>query len=268
VQVDLAGHIWCWEPSGRLLVEVDGAWSDADEALTEAGSRAGHVISAVLVGGGSKLYVRTNDVGRNGRNAFFAEVKNGKPHCVAAPRDVDWFEPPRNLFDRDGGFWIGESAVAGQVAYRVGPEGSVEEFRNIGLPALTDEAGGVWLCDSRGPIQDNFHIWRKGQPVQKLVIPKANLNTFLFSDRPGSVYAQTVSGLQHLVADGPNFDFYRLHKVYPVEGISGQALSKGYSKHGYLAILTALDTQKAPYYRLYMVRLPKSPLPSAQFIGR
>jgi hypothetical protein len=172
VQVDLAGHIWCWEPSGRLLVEVDGAWSDADEALTEAGSRAGHVISAVLVGGGSKLYVRTNDVGRNGRNAFFAEVKNGKPHCVTAPRDVDWFEPPRNLFDRDGGFWIGESAVAGQVAYRVGPEGSVEEFRNIGLPALADEAGGVWLCDSRGPIQDNFHIWRKGQPAQKLVIPK------------------------------------------------------------------------------------------------
>jgi hypothetical protein len=94
------------------------------------------------------------------------------------------------------------------------------------------------------------------------------LNTFLFSDRPGSVYAQTVSGLQHLVADGPNFDFYRLHKVYPVEGISGQALSKAYSTHGYLAILTALDTRKSPYYHLYMVRLPKSPLPSAQFIGR
>ena len=71
------------------------------------------------------------------------------------------------------------------------------------------------------------------------------MNTFLFSDRPGSVYAQTVSGLQQLVADGPDFDFYRLHKVYPVEGISGQALSKAYSKHGYLAILTALDTRKA-----------------------
>ena len=37
----------------------------------------------------------------------------------------------------------------------------------------------------------------------------------------------------------------------------GQALSKGYSKHGYLAVLTALDTRTAPYYHLYLVRLPK-----------
>jgi hypothetical protein len=255
VQVDLAGNTWCWEPSGRLLVEVDSAWSDADEALTD--SHAGHVINAVLVGDGSKLYVRTKDVGRIGGNAFFAELKNGKPHCVTAPRDVFWFEPPPNLFDRDGGFWIGASTVAGQVAYRLSREGKVNELRNVGLPVLADEAGDVWLCESRGPIQDNFRIWRKGQLVQKLVIPKADMKTFLFSDRPGSVYAWTVSGLQHLVADGPNFDCYRLHKVYPVEGISGQALSKGYSKHGYLAILTALETRKAPYYHLYMVRLPK-----------
>jgi hypothetical protein len=268
VQVDLAGHIWCWEPSGRLLVELDGVWSDADEALTEAGSGACHVVNAVLVGDGSRLYVRTNHAGRIGGSAFFAEVKNGKPHFAAAPRDVSWFEPPRNLFDRDGGFWIGVSTVTGQVAYRVGPEGKVEEIPNLGLPALADEAGDVWQCEIRGPVQDNFHIWRKGQPVQKLVIPKADLHTFLFSDQPGSVYASTVSGLQHLVADAPNFNSYRMQKLHLVEGVSGQALSYGYSRHGYLAVLTALDTRKAPYYRLNMVRLPKSVLPSAQFIGR
>lgn len=261
VQVDLAGNIWCWEPSGRLRVEVDGAWLEADEALKEAGSlagsRAGKVISAVLVGDGSKLYVRTKDGGKTRKNAFFAEVKNGKPHCVAAPRDVSWPDPPRHLFDHDGGFWIGVGTVAGEVAYRVGREGRTEEFRNVGLPVLADEAGDVWLEEGRGPIEDNFRIWRKGQLGQKLVIPQADSKTFFFSDRPGSVYAQTVSGLQHLVADGPNFDSYRLHKVYPVEGILGQALSKGYSKHGYLAILTALDTREESSYRLYLVRLPK-----------
>lgn len=257
IQVDLAGNVWCWEPTGRLLVEVDGAWSDADEALTAAGSHAGRVTNAVLVGDGSKLYVRAKDAGRIDGNAFFAEVKNGKPQFISAPRDVDGFQPPRNLFDRDGGFWIGVSTKAGQVAHRVGRDGGVEEIRNVGLPVLADEAGHVWLREIRGPNQENFHIWRNGQLVQKLVIPKADKNTFLFSDRPGSVYAWTDSGLQHLLADGPDFDAYRLDKVYPVEGIPGQALSKGYSEHGYLAVLTALDTRTAPYYHLYLVRLPK-----------
>ena len=116
----------------------------------------------------------------------------------------------------------------------------------------------MWLCDSRGPIQDTFHVWRSGKIVQKLQIPQADRNTFLFSDRPGSVYAWTISGLQHLVADGPTFDTYRLDRLYPLEGILGQSLSPGYSKHGYLVTLTALDTRTAPYYYLYLIKLPDS----------
>jgi hypothetical protein len=112
IQVDLAGNVWCWEPTGRLLVELDGAWSDADEALTEAGSHAGRVTNAVLVGDGSKLYVRAKDAGKPFGNAFFAELKDGKPRCAPAPRDVDWFQPPRNL--------LGETTACGHSANPIG----------------------------------------------------------------------------------------------------------------------------------------------------
>lgn len=123
---------------------------------------------------------------------------------------------------------------------------------------LSDEAGNIWLCNIQGPVQDTYNVWRNGKIVQKLQIPRADRNTFLFSDKPGSVYAWTVSGLQHLVADGPTFDRYRVVRLYPIEGISGQSLSRGYSKHGYLVALTASEARSVLYYYLHLVKLPDS----------
>ena len=143
---------------------------------------------------------------------------------------------------------------------RINGQSVPQNLGDVGAPVLADEAGNVWLCDIRGPIQDTYNVWRDGKVVQRVQIPHADRNTFLFSDQPGSVYAWTISGLQHLVADGPTFDKYRLERLYPLEGISGQSLSRAYSKHGYLVTLTALDTRTAPYYYLYLIKLPGSTL--------
>ena len=102
VLVDRTGNIWCLEPSGRLLVENHGTWLDTNEALTNAGSRAGHVVNMALIEDGSRLYIGDQNVQTIGGHAFFGELKNGKPYFVPAPRDCELFEDAHNVTDCDG----------------------------------------------------------------------------------------------------------------------------------------------------------------------
>ena len=105
---------------------------------------------------------------------------------------------------------------------------------------------------------------RNGKVIQHLQIPQLTDAGFLISDRPGSVYARTTLGLQHLVADGPKFEQYRLAKLYSIEGIAGDRLGQllrpyfwyGYSKHGYLVVLGSFDMGRNPAHKLYLIKLP------------
>ena len=97
---------------------------------------------------------------------------------------------------------------------------------------------------------------------------EADRNTFFFSDRPGSVYAWTILGLQHLVADGPDFDQYRLGKLFPVEGVAGPVEgAAGQNPGGAIAttvIWSSENHRDGGNACLYLIKLPtaeKKPSP-------
>ena len=116
VLIDRSDNIWCLEPSGRLLVENQGSWRDTNEALTSAGSRAGHVVSMALIGDGSKLYIGDKNVQTVGGQAFFGELKNGKPSFVSAPQQHEFSDQPHDVTDRDGMLWVYNSSKRSQTA--------------------------------------------------------------------------------------------------------------------------------------------------------
>ena len=65
------------------------------------------------------------------------------------------------IADRDGILWVAGNSSDGGVVQRIGRKGVLQELHNV-RPAglLADEAGNVWLCDTRNPVQDDFCICR------------------------------------------------------------------------------------------------------------
>jgi hypothetical protein len=253
---DRAGNFWFLQSDGRLLVEVGGAWKDANEALTKAGSSAGRVLGLSLLEDGSKTYLFDENFRTLGGRRFLGEVQGHDLLFTSAPPQSEYARGSEYVIDRQGMLWS-DGAAGAPWASRIGNGGVVQELTEMGRAVFADAAGNVWLRDRQITAQDHFHIWREGQIVQDLQVPQADARTFFVSDRPGSVYACTAGGLQHLLADGPSFDRYRLGKSYALEAMVGQTLSHVYSKHGYLAMLNAVTSRtEAPYY-LYLVALPK-----------
>ncbi len=237
-------------------MHTDGAWHDTNEALIEGGATEGLVGTLGLVGDGRAVLVVELGLHRtDGRRAFFGRVADGKPRFVKAPENCRCGDRARNIASPDGTVWM-TTFTAGQYGVaRADETGVRQDLRNVGYPLLLDEAGSLWTVELRSTARDQLNVCRDGKFVQHLQIPQLTDAGFLISDRPGSVYARTTLGLQHLIADGPKFEQYRLGKLYALEGIAGDRYGQllrpypwyGYSKHGYLAVLIHLSSAVTQY---------------------
>ena len=69
------------------------------------------------------------------------------------------------------------------------------------------------------------------------------------------MYVETALGLQHLVADGPDFDKFRLGRLYTMPNVTGTMSNGLHSKLGYIAIPVFRDPVRREFC-LYLVRLP------------
>ena len=218
-----------------------------------------------LVGDGSSVLVDELKLHRGGAGlALFGRVSDGKPHFVKAPENCRFGEIPHNIASPDGTVWMTSYTLGQYGVSRADETGVRQDVKNVGYPLLLDESGNLWTVELRSKARDQLNVCRDGKVVQHLQIPQLTDAGFLISDRPGSVYARTTLGLQHLVADGPEFEQYRLGKLYPLEGIAGDRMGQllgphpwyGYSKHGYLVLLGPFDTGRNPAQKLYLVKLP------------
>lgn len=262
---DRDGNIWLVQPPGRLLVYTNGAWRDANEALVGVGASEGLASTLTLVGNGNTVLVDELKLHRcDAGAAFFGRVADGKLHFAKAPDNCRFGEIPRNIASPDGTLWM-PSYTGGQHGVSWADETGVrQDLKNVGHPLLLDEAGNLWAVELRSRARDQLNVCRNGKIVQHLQIPQLTDAGFLISDRPGSVYARTTLGLQHLVADGPRFEQYRLGKLFALEGIAGDRLGQllgpypwyGYSKHGYLVVAGAFATNSKPTHDLYLIKLP------------
>ena len=263
------------QPRERLLVEINGEWHDANDAVATVGSPA-PVGSLISVEDGSKVCAVQGDCLRPFLgHSLLGEVRDGKPTFAIGAKDTPApakpeydqrtryirepkVDPTTIISDRDGILWIAVNVEGRNVVYRVGCKGVLEKLPIAGFPVLADEAGNVWLrhIAAEDEVADTFDVWRDGKVANTLKIPEADPNTFFFSDRPGSVYAWTIRGLQHLVADGPDFKQFRLGKLYPIEGLLGQGNWRGYSKYGYLVTTSFSWTPRRERNYLYLFKLP------------
>jgi hypothetical protein len=262
---DRNGNIWFVQPRGRLLVYMDGAWHDTNESLAQGGASEGLVASLALLGDGSSVLVDELKLRRcDASSALFGHVADGKLQFVKAPENCRFGEIPLNVAARDGAIWMPSYTAGQHGASRADEIGVREDIKNVGYPLLFDEAGNLWTVELRSGARDQLNVCRDGKVVQHLQIPQLTDAGFLISDRPGSVYARTTLGLQHLIADGPNFLQYRLEKLYALEGIPGDRLGQllnpypmyGYSKYGYLVVPGSFATNRNPEHKLYLIKLP------------
>ena len=125
----------------------------------------------------------------------------------------------------------GADQIIGQAAVKVAPNKPIEAFENMGEPSLVDVSGNIWLTDLHREKGDQVNIFRGGKVAQKIQIPGFR-NGKLFCDPSGSVYAETESGLQHLVADGSAFDQFRVAGLLPYPSDLKRLKLMGYSSKG------------------------------------
>jgi hypothetical protein len=256
---DRQGNIWSADESGNFVVQSgDQLLSPTTEPLIDNGVLQVRISCLMPVGDGRKVYAA--DFERN--LAFLGEVENSRLRFTPMPP----IQGPSRLCtmrDTDGCLWIlagsGSSdgsggRVASPTIFRIGHEGVVEKLEMNARPCLVDRAGNVWLGHVSRDSTPSCSVWRQGKLVQDIAIPELDSGMFLVSDRPGSVYALTCMGLQHLVADAPNFDHYRLDKVYSIDDVVGEITALEYSKLG--CLLLAARTTSPQSFSLYTVALP------------
>ncbi len=259
---DKAGNIWYLE-NHRLQVYVRDHWVSANEPLTSAGSPHGSAQYLTAVGDGSKVYVSNLAMYYQGGCSFLGCVKDGDLDFAKAPHVTGYESMAHVLRAADGSLWlpvrigVGHGTCdyySGQVACCISEKGVDQELRNTGWSQLVDEAGNVWLGHIPGMPVDVFRVWRRGKVVQELAIPQSQLG-LLFSDRSGSVYVRTRTGLHHYTADGPRFHPYHLAKTYSFDDMMGPPIAQAYSKLGYLLLLTKSNSPRST--SLHLVHLPK-----------
>ena len=256
VTADSKGNIWLRQ-SNQLSVLSGDKWIE----------HSGIASFLSAVGDGSKVYFSALSLDRG--NSFFAEIRDGKLQVARAPQAAHQHEAPTGLRDGEGALWIpryiGSShRITGQVATRLGPQGTLQEVENY-WPLLLDRSGNVWLTKVRPPQSNRLRVWRAGKVVQELEVPGANSVYFLFSDKPGSVYAWTPLGLQHFAADDtPEGYRYRFDTTYAtprIPGTDGQGHWGSTSAHsdlGYFVVgVTMQYPGRLPQQQLRLIRLPK-----------
>jgi hypothetical protein len=262
VVADKAGNVWRLEPGGRLLVLVGDRWLLAHEALIAAGSPAG-VISLLLPIGDGRKIVAVDRGGTPGHpRAFFGQVIDGKLSFADAPKVELRGSESLRLRDAEGNLWshgvLRESPRdSRQQIVCVGADGVREKLDFVGLPKLVDQAGTLWIERKSGVAGASYKLWRKGEWLPDVAVPRAMRNLPLFSGRPGSVYAWTVEGVQPFVADPPEFKSYRPGKIFAIDNLSGEILTVTCTKQGLLVLLMQGGADNSPW-TLGLLKLPEA----------
>ena len=261
---DDADRLWLVQKGG-VDVLVEGEWHRVLD---------GEVGAAAMLGdGGGVVLVHRNSAPRiarwRGGAVEVEEVEAGGIHGFVG--DDKMRRGP------DGAVWLGYSKrekndVGGWTnhAVRLDPGGGVDVLADVGWPRLIEADGTVWLGGvgrhRDDPDGDRFAVWRDGEIVQHLRVPRANSTSKFLKVRPGSVWVWSETGLRHLVADDPDAPgHYRAGRVV-VPQVGGQAVRPEFrrvppvfeaSPLGFIATLEhrATSPSDASEARLVIVRL-------------
>jgi hypothetical protein len=262
IVADKAGNIWRLEEGGRLLVLVGDKWLLAHEPLVAAGSSSGMMFSIAPLGDRQKIYAWDRNETPTKPCAFLGEVKDGKLVFSESPRlttQGNEFLRVRDAENALWGVWNTQDPKKGyqQLMVRLAPDGTSEKFDFNGNPKLVDEAGNVWVEKTFGPKGLTYKIWRKGEWIQEISVPGVSRSYAPISDKPGSVFVWTNQGLQHLVADGPDYKQFRVEQLYSIDNLSGDIQYLLYDKaHGYLGVLMQGGTNNMPH-SIGLIKLPQ-----------
>jgi hypothetical protein len=171
------------------------------------------------------------------------------------------------MLDRDGDLWITGDSVRspdavgylhGQIVVRLGDDGSKQELQDAGEPILADESGNMWLAGAQGEPGNRVNLWRNGRKVQSIDLP-ATFEVFAACcNGPGSVFLWTAAGLQHLLADTPAQDHYRIDKTYAVTGLPSHTLFTAYSNEGYLLVQSQANKAREQTFPIQLIKLPSN----------
>jgi len=212
-----SGQIWCSVKSSVHVFDGE-VWHDANDALISVGARRkGMALLSTI--GDERVYVSGLRNSKRGRGSFFGELKEGVFQFTAAPNVHDDVNEGYVLYDKENAFWFGSTNARSlssadqrikQAAVKIVPNESPEIYEDAGVPRLIDESGSVWLANTDSRKASEFKIQRNGKVVQQCTIPGFQKGRKLFCDKPGSVYAEKRISLQHLVAEGPDFDDFKI----------------------------------------------------------
>jgi|GEM_PF-3720517 len=268
IVADRFGNIWLLEQS-RLSVLMDDRWQDAAELLKEAGSRGGDVWFIASVGDGSRVYVSDMKLAHESGRSFLGQIEDGELLLTKATHAA---HPLGNvgmpLRDPRGDLWIGGNITKifgpseyslGQFVARLNEMGTADEIKTRDRLVLIEGEDRLWFAETFfKPSGTITRMQRDGKVLQKLELPQVDSFYHFFSDRPGSVYAVSSRGLEHLVATDPDGNEYRHAATYNLSGIAKGGELTTYSKLGYFVIASA-DRDNVPYHRLHLIRIPKGP---------
>ena len=279
---DKSGNIWRIErrrDNDAFRVLAGDKWIDAAALLPrpngkEQDRRPLRIDYVAPVGDGSAVYITGSSLSEEGASSWYAEVLDDTIAFTPAPRL--YMANPQLLDlrvrDQEDALWLGSmNAVAnpgggyqlhGQIAYRMLDDFRHETVLDSGWPMLCDRSGCVWLGQAWQKKMSLFNIWHRGKIAGSVSIPAASDNHGqegrLISDRPGSVWAWTATGVYHFTAGDPaNPAACTLRKHYFAPDVKGQVQRIEYSGLGYMVVETYIDRDDKPESYLNLLKLPK-----------
>ncbi|NQT19701.1 MAG: hypothetical protein HQ592_08345 [Planctomycetes bacterium] len=269
VVADKAGNIWLspyLRPRRPLKVLIGDTWLDATASLCKAGSRDGRKIFIATIGDGSMVYVTDITAACRGGTSFYGEVVDGDLIFVPAPACDQGKSIRGRARDHNNTLWVpasiatyegdGWMTIHGQEVHLITGDFAPKRLTDVGRPILCDKSGNMWLGQQFGKKRDVCDIYTNGKLAHSLVIPSSrHPRTWPISDRPGSVFARTVTGIYHFTADNPAEPAkYTLKKRYDLtDSVEGGGYWTGYSSLGYMVI--CLDGNNiSPFY---LIKLPE-----------
>ncbi|HEY1599428.1 MAG TPA: hypothetical protein VGG64_07485 [Pirellulales bacterium] len=219
---------------------------------------AGLVASITPVGDGSKLYLHS--LQEHGSLLVSARDSRLRFEPISGVAEVGNYGLGR--LDSRGAMWANISISVNpppfdppQLFGRINDKGLVETISCSGKPILTDDAENVWLTDIENRPGNELNVWRGGRLIGHLALPGTDRIWRGFSDRLGSAWFWTASGLQRVVADAPSYDHFRTTCTVALEAVSPQRSYSDYSQLGYLMVATPASNPT----RIQLIHLPTDP---------
>jgi hypothetical protein len=268
IVADAAGDLWV-QSGEHIFVLVGEQWLDATPALQAEGVLTVMIRAPAAVGNGSKIYLSDQRPVQDRGKSVLASIVDGQLQLEPAPHFSRDPSLATDIRDPEGGLWIAQDSAAatsptrsagmtsviyGQRVLRLTDAGPLDDYKNAGWPILADHAGCIWLGRIYDQPTNRFNIWRR-KLVQELEIPGTDWVPHVVSDKPGSVYAWSSRGLEHLVAEEHPVFRYVLDATYAIPSLPPLVLFTSASQHGYLVFVTA--TNEPSRRQVHLIRLPE-----------